>query len=180
MPASARCVRSRRLTSSARSTSSCASRILSRASGCAEPQLGVSRDIRTRELLKALACPRCRGALRPGDPQDASLACAHCGARYPSRVGIPILLPPKLLSAKERSDPPTHKERQIAFFDQDSVDDFRVTRPRGGPSSTGGSSERSSGAASSASRTSCPGRRPSRSAQDRASTPSIWRGRERA
>jgi ubiquinone/menaquinone biosynthesis C-methylase UbiE/uncharacterized protein YbaR (Trm112 family) len=86
-----------------------------------------------RELLKALACPRCRGALRPGDPQDASLACAHCGARYPSRVGIPILLPPKLLSAKERSDPPTHKERQIAFFDQDSVDDFGVTRPRGAP-----------------------------------------------
>jgi ubiquinone/menaquinone biosynthesis C-methylase UbiE len=26
-----------------------------------------------------------------------------------------------------------HKERQIAFFDQDSVDDFGVTRPRGAP-----------------------------------------------
>jgi SAM-dependent methyltransferase len=65
--------------------------------------------------------------------EDAALACTRCGARYPSRLGISILLRRDLFSAKEGSDPPTHKERQIGFFDQDSVDDFGVTRPRGAP-----------------------------------------------
>jgi uncharacterized protein YbaR (Trm112 family) len=41
------------------------------------------------ELLELLACPACRGVLRPGED---CLVCASCGLRYPVRDGIPVLL----------------------------------------------------------------------------------------
>jgi ubiquinone/menaquinone biosynthesis C-methylase UbiE/uncharacterized protein YbaR (Trm112 family) len=85
-----------------------------------------------RELFGALACPTCRGAVEMSGDGSAGVQCARCGTRYPSRFGIPILLPPDLW-VNEGGDPSTHKERQIAFFDQDSVDDFGVSRPRGAP-----------------------------------------------
>jgi len=108
----------------------------------------------------ALARPSCRGALVVTGAEEAGLACTACGARHPSRFGIPILLPPDLLPPRDGSrDAQTHKERQIAFFDGAPADDFGVTRPRGAPELYGaGYSARSSTAASSGSRVSCPGR----------------------
>jgi len=55
-----------------------------------------------------------------------------CGLEFGDHDGIPILLPPAIrIGAGE--DGSGHKQRQIAFFDEESVDDFGVTRPRGAP-----------------------------------------------
>jgi ubiquinone/menaquinone biosynthesis C-methylase UbiE/uncharacterized protein YbaR (Trm112 family) len=84
-------------------------------------------------LVDLLACPRCRGRLAVGET-PASLACTTCGLRFRDHDGIPLLLPPSIEAAEGDKDAlADHKARQIAFFDQDSVDDFGVTRPRGAP-----------------------------------------------
>jgi ubiquinone/menaquinone biosynthesis C-methylase UbiE/uncharacterized protein YbaR (Trm112 family) len=86
------------------------------------------------ELLNVLACPVCRGAIMRGGGAPAGLTCAVCGARYPTRLGIPILLPPALQDVAASGDTPVgHKQRQVSFFDVDPADDFGVTRPRGAP-----------------------------------------------
>jgi uncharacterized protein YbaR (Trm112 family)/SAM-dependent methyltransferase len=86
------------------------------------------------ELLDALACPGCRAQLAHQEEGSTNLACMSCGARYPIRHGIPILLPPDLEAvATSTHKGLTHKQRQVAFFDQDPLDDFGVTRPRGAP-----------------------------------------------
>jgi len=41
------------------------------------------------ELLKILACPRCKGVL---EEREEGLDCQACGLRYPIDDGIPILL----------------------------------------------------------------------------------------
>jgi SAM-dependent methyltransferase len=79
------------------------------------------------DLLNSLICPRCRGVLHESD-DEPELICSGCGTRHPIRHGIPVLLPS--LEGEEAE----HKRRQLEFFDQDSVDDFGVTRPRGAPS----------------------------------------------
>jgi ubiquinone/menaquinone biosynthesis C-methylase UbiE/uncharacterized protein YbaR (Trm112 family) len=85
------------------------------------------------ELLDLLACPRCRGRLSATDT-SAALTCTRCGLVFGDHDGIPLLLPPSIEAAAGREDSlADHKARQIAFFDQDSVDDFGVTRPRGAP-----------------------------------------------
>jgi len=62
------------------------------------------------------------------------LECVDCGAHYPLRLGIPILLPPTLQDFPASTDSGlAHKGRQVSFFDQDSADDFGVMRPRGAP-----------------------------------------------
>ena len=84
-------------------------------------------------LMDLLACPRCRGRLAVGEI-PASLACTTCGLRFGEHDGIPLLLPPSIEVAEGDEDAlADHKARQIAFFDQDSVDDFGITRPRGAP-----------------------------------------------
>jgi ubiquinone/menaquinone biosynthesis C-methylase UbiE/uncharacterized protein YbaR (Trm112 family) len=86
------------------------------------------------ELGDILACPVCGGTLREIEATPAGLECASCGLRYPFHLEIPILLPPEMQQPPD--DPErrlTHKEQQVAFFDQDSVDDFGITRPRGAP-----------------------------------------------
>lgn len=45
-----------------------------------------------KELLDLLCCPKCRAELRE-ETTRAELVCTSCGARYPIRDGIPILLP---------------------------------------------------------------------------------------
>jgi ubiquinone/menaquinone biosynthesis C-methylase UbiE/uncharacterized protein YbaR (Trm112 family) len=84
-------------------------------------------------LLDSLACPVCRGRLAELE-ETATFACTGCGIPFPSHEDIPILLPPTVRPTDEDTGGPlSHKERQIAFFDQDSRDDFGITRPRGAP-----------------------------------------------
>lgn len=42
-------------------------------------------------LLEILACPECRGSLRP-DEAAGELLCTGCGLAYPVRDDIPVLL----------------------------------------------------------------------------------------
>jgi ubiquinone/menaquinone biosynthesis C-methylase UbiE/uncharacterized protein YbaR (Trm112 family) len=85
------------------------------------------------ELLDLLACPRCRARLAVSNT-SAPLACTKCGLEFGDHDGIPLLLPPSVEAADGDGDLSAgHKERQIAFFDQDSIDDFGITRPRGAP-----------------------------------------------
>ncbi|CUS80025.1 hypothetical protein JGI7_00520 [Candidatus Kryptonium thompsonii] len=44
-----------------------------------------------KELLKILACPKCKGDLEYIDEPE-SLVCKKCGKSYEIREGIPILL----------------------------------------------------------------------------------------
>lgn len=44
-----------------------------------------------KDLLDILACPVCRGDIRP-DETGEKLICLSCGRRYPVREGIPIML----------------------------------------------------------------------------------------
>ena len=43
------------------------------------------------DLLKLLACPKCRGELRL-EPAQAGLACDGCRLLYAIRDGVPVLL----------------------------------------------------------------------------------------
>jgi uncharacterized protein YbaR (Trm112 family) len=43
------------------------------------------------KLLEILACPHCRGELRPDDGAS-ELVCTACGYAYPVRDDIPVLL----------------------------------------------------------------------------------------
>jgi ubiquinone/menaquinone biosynthesis C-methylase UbiE/uncharacterized protein YbaR (Trm112 family) len=83
------------------------------------------------ELLELLCCPACRGTLVAGQATEPLLVCTACGAEYPFHLEIPILLPPHV--HRRAGDGLSHKQRQIAFFDQESADDFGITRPRGAP-----------------------------------------------
>jgi uncharacterized protein YbaR (Trm112 family) len=42
------------------------------------------------ELVKILACPKCKGAVQFDDKADV-LICEHCRLRYPVRGDIPIM-----------------------------------------------------------------------------------------
>jgi ubiquinone/menaquinone biosynthesis C-methylase UbiE/uncharacterized protein YbaR (Trm112 family) len=86
----------------------------------------------SRRLMEVLACPACQGRLAEAEG-DATLACTACGLQFQRHDDIPILLPPTLGATDDRDSSQSHKQRQIAFFDQDSVDDFGITRPRGAP-----------------------------------------------
>jgi uncharacterized protein YbaR (Trm112 family) len=43
------------------------------------------------EMLKLLACPKCKGELLPC-PDSDGLLCAACKVVYPVRDGIPVML----------------------------------------------------------------------------------------
>jgi ubiquinone/menaquinone biosynthesis C-methylase UbiE/uncharacterized protein YbaR (Trm112 family) len=86
------------------------------------------------EFLELSCCPACRGRLVAGQTAEPLLVCTACRAEYPFHMEIPILLPPQVQrEAAIHGEDLSHKERQIAFFDQDSADDFGITRPRGAP-----------------------------------------------
>jgi len=42
-----------------------------------------------KELLDILACPSCKGEVK-GD--DDKIICLQCGAKYPVKDGIPVML----------------------------------------------------------------------------------------
>jgi uncharacterized protein YbaR (Trm112 family) len=44
-----------------------------------------------RELLEILACPKCKGEIKPSD-DESELRCDACRLRYRVEDGIPILL----------------------------------------------------------------------------------------
>jgi uncharacterized protein YbaR (Trm112 family) len=45
----------------------------------------------SRELLEILACPKCKGEIRPDDREE-KLVCDRCRLAYPVRDGIPVML----------------------------------------------------------------------------------------
>ena len=45
----------------------------------------------SQELLDILACPKCKGEIKPTDKQDG-LVCRACKLVYPIRDDIPIML----------------------------------------------------------------------------------------
>ena len=45
-----------------------------------------------QELLDLLCCPKCKGDLAYA-PEKETLTCKQCGAVYPVRDGIPIMVP---------------------------------------------------------------------------------------
>ena len=55
------------------------------------------------ELLKILACPKCKADVVL---QDDRLVCTKCGLRYPIRDGIPIML----VEEAEPGEPPQKTE----------------------------------------------------------------------
>ena len=93
----------------------------------------------TEELLDLLACPAClEGDLLGlhGRAPERALACGACGARYPVRGGIPILLPPGLDPRKahdELDHADGHKHRQAGWFDRAVAEEFETSRPHGTP-----------------------------------------------
>ncbi|OQX63375.1 MAG: hypothetical protein B5M56_03055 [Desulfococcus sp. 4484_241] len=44
-----------------------------------------------KELLEILACPKCKGEIRP-DESESWLICEACRLKYEVRDGIPIML----------------------------------------------------------------------------------------
>ncbi len=91
------------------------------------------------ELLAMLACPAClEGDLHGLDERepDRTLACGGCGARYPVRGGIPVLLPPGLDvrgTHDELDHAGGHKHRQAGWFDRSVAEEFETCRPHGTP-----------------------------------------------
>ena len=45
----------------------------------------------SQELLDILACPKCKGDIRPSDAEDG-LICDHCRLLYKVKDDIPIML----------------------------------------------------------------------------------------
>ena len=43
------------------------------------------------DLLKVLACPRCKGAVE-SSPDGTGIICPVCCLKYPVRDGIPVML----------------------------------------------------------------------------------------
>ena len=91
------------------------------------------------DLLQLLTCPVCQDSDLLGlDARmaDGTLTCSRCGAQYPVRGGIPILLPPDLDASRihdELDDEHEHKRQQADFFDRDVAAEFEITRPNGTP-----------------------------------------------
>ncbi|WP_257265921.1 Trm112 family protein [Endozoicomonas sp. ONNA2] len=58
-----------------------------------------------KTLFEILACPLCKGGVRP-DKERQELVCRPCGLAYPIRDGIPVMLEgeARTLTADERMD----------------------------------------------------------------------------
>jgi len=91
------------------------------------------------DLLALLTCPAClEGDLLGLDRREPerTLACSGCGAEYPVRGGIPILLSPGLdpgAAHDELDHAAGHKRRQAGWFDRAVAEEFETIRPHGTP-----------------------------------------------
>jgi SAM-dependent methyltransferase len=91
------------------------------------------------DLLKLLTCPLCRDSDLAGLDErmpDGMLTCSRCGASYPVRGGIPILLPPDFDGSQvddELDDLREHKRSQADYFDREVAEEFEISRPHGAP-----------------------------------------------
>ena len=56
------------------------------------PQKNIQEPI-PKELFDILACPLCKAELEYTKGKKG-LLCAGCGAKYPIKEGIPVLMPP--------------------------------------------------------------------------------------
>ncbi|MBI3035549.1 Trm112 family protein [Candidatus Woesearchaeota archaeon] len=52
------------------------------------------KDIIPKDLFDILACPLCKADLEYTKDKKG-LVCSGCGAKFPIREGIPVLMPPK-------------------------------------------------------------------------------------
>lgn len=82
------------------------------------------------ELRDLLVCPTCRGDLVWC---DAGARCSSCGARYPVRDGIPILLPAGHQHDAHDEIEHLHKHAQAGYFDRALAEEFEIERPHGAP-----------------------------------------------
>lgn len=91
------------------------------------------------DLLRLLVCPACReGELAGLDERmaDGDVACVRCGATYPVRAGIPVLLPPGFDATHvhdEIDHAQGHKHQQAEYFDRGVAEEFEISRPHGAP-----------------------------------------------
>lgn len=91
------------------------------------------------ELLALLTCPVCRDSELLGldaSMTDGVLTCSRCGATFPVRNGIPILLPPDLDTSRvhdELDHAHRHKQKQADYFDREVAEEFEISRPNGTP-----------------------------------------------
>lgn len=53
-----------------------------------------------KDLLDILACPRCKGGLKP-TPAGDGLVCPQCKVVYPVKDDIPIMLEDQAVSEKD-------------------------------------------------------------------------------
>ncbi len=90
-------------------------------------------------LPRLLVCPDCRdGELIGLDPAmvNGEVRCSLCGASYPVRGGIPILLPSGFDAAHVHDEIDhihEHKHRQADYFDRGVAEEFEISRPNGAP-----------------------------------------------
>ncbi len=95
----------------------------------------VARD----DLLQLVVCPDCRDGELVGldaDLVDGEVRCSLCGAAYPVRGGIPVLLPAGFDASSvhdEIDHVHEHKHRQADYFDRGVAEEFEITRPHGAP-----------------------------------------------
>ncbi|MBI5284566.1 MAG: methyltransferase domain-containing protein [Chloroflexi bacterium] len=95
------------------------------------------------DLLRMLVCPDCRdGELIGLDAAlvDGDVRCSLCGASYPVRGGIPILLPAGFDATHvhdEIDHMHEHKQRQADYFDRGVAEEFEISRPNGAPETYG-------------------------------------------
>lgn len=91
------------------------------------------------DLLQLLTCPLCRDSDLLGlDEQftKGTLECDRCGALYPVRGGIPILLPAGFEASRvheELDHVSQGKQHQAAYFDHGVAEEFEISRPHAAP-----------------------------------------------
>jgi ubiquinone/menaquinone biosynthesis C-methylase UbiE/uncharacterized protein YbaR (Trm112 family) len=91
------------------------------------------------DLLRLLVCPDCRdGELIGLDARmvDGDVRCSLCGAAFPVRGGIPILLPAGFDSLHVHDEIDhihEHKHQQADYFDRGVAEEFEISRPNGAP-----------------------------------------------